>query len=145
MVLCPCFLPGSHDRSELLSSLSSDSPEGTALKFVYHMLRCLPSPPLPSPPLPSPPLPSPPLPSPPLPSHLHLDFSSHVSKILPSSLGHYFILLVPENLIPQDESLPSSQQWREVSVFVSKYRHTIVRLKDENGETRMSLAVMVYY
>lgn len=52
------------------------------------------------------------------------DFSSHVSDFLPSSLGHYFILLLPESLKPQ--------QWQDFSAFVSQYRHTILPTKDEN-------------
>lgn len=64
-----------------------------------------------------------------------LDFSSHVSDVLQSSLGHYFILLVPDQLLPHggNAGSPSSELWQEVSVFVSKYRHTIVRLKDNKG------------
>lgn len=62
---------------------------------------------------------------------LPLDFSSHVSDVLPSSLGHYFILLVPDQLLPQGNA--ANELWQEVSVFVSKYRHTIVRLKDAKG------------
>lgn len=62
------------------------------------------------------------------------DFSSHVTDVLPSSLGHYFILLVPDRDLSHDLDSPSGQQWKDLPVFVSKYRHTIIQVKDEKGQ-----------
>lgn len=63
-----------------------------------------------------------------------------MTDVLPSSLGHYFILLIPDQDLSHDRDLshdldsPSGQQWKDLPVFVSKYRHTIIQVKDEKGQ-----------
>jgi hypothetical protein len=51
--------------------------------------------------------------------HSVAEFSSLVDKVLPSSLGHYTVLLISRDLLPKDSADSSA-------VYVSQYRHAII-------------------
>ena len=53
------------------------------------------------------------------------EFSSLVNKVLPSSLGHYTILLVSRDLLPEGTG-SSGLSADSSAVYVSQYRHAII-------------------
>ena len=54
--------------------------------------------------------------------HSVAEFSSVVNKVLPSSLGHYSVLLVSRDLLPRGSGLSDDSG----AVYVSQYRHAII-------------------
>ena len=53
------------------------------------------------------------------------EFSSEVNKVLPSSLGHYTILLVSRALLPRDTLSGGDKD----TVYISQYRHSLIGTK----------------
>ena len=58
------------------------------------------------------------------------ELSSVVNKVLPSSLGHYTILLISKDLLPKEEGSSALTGDSSTVVHISQYRHAIIGTVD---------------
>jgi len=61
------------------------------------------------------------------------DFAEAAAKVIPMQLGQYSIMFVTTNLLSQNAGAKGTFKWKELPVYVSRYRHTYITVDDEKG------------